>query len=232
MTTMKTVLAVKNENSEKPEIHIQGFIGSSWFFEGNTDKGIKQILDNLGTKDEIDVVINSNGGDVFQGIAIGNLLKANNAKINVIINGIAASAASIIAMAGDTIKIYPNAQMMIHRASTWCEGNVDDFRTTADQLESIDKSVKASYKARFTGSDEELDNVLVSETFMDAETALSYGLVDEIINEKEVSKIDNADEVNEEKVEDILSDVNNKREKRMAAFAAALNKTFGQGDVQ
>lgn len=219
---MKTTLAVKNETSSKPEIHIQGFIGASWFFEGNTDKGIKQILDDLGDKDEIDVVINSNGGDVFQGIAIGNLLKSNRAKINVVISGIAASAASIIAMAGDTIKIYPNAQMMIHRASTWCEGNVDDFRTTADQLESIDKSVKASYKARFTGSDEELENVLVSETFMDAETALNYGLVDEIINEKVKEDAD--------PVEDIIKEVNNTREKRMSAFTAAITKTFGKGE--
>ena len=219
---MQTTLAVKNETGSKPEIHIQGFIGSSWFFEGNTDKGIKQILDELGTKDEIDVVINSNGGDVFQGIAIGNLLKSNSAKINVVINGIAASAASIIAMAGDTIKIYPNAQMMIHRASTWCEGNVDDFRTTADQLDAIDKSVKASYKERFSGSDEELENILVSETFMDAETALNYGLVDEIINEK--VKDDNGS------VEDIIQEVNNAREKRMSAFTAAITKTFGKGE--
>lgn len=219
---MKTTLAVKNETSNKPEIHIQGFIGSSWFFEGNTDKGIKQILDDLGDKEEIDVVINSNGGDVFQGIAIGNLLKSNHAKINVVISGIAASAASIIAMAGDTIKIYPNAQMMIHRASTWCEGNVDDFRTTADQLESIDKSVKASYKARFKESDEELENILVSETFMDAETALNYGLVDEIIAEKSKDEGD--------AVEDIINEVNNAREKRMSAFTAAITKTFGKGE--
>ena len=86
MTTMKTILAVKNESSEKPSIYIQGFIGSSWFFEGTTDKGIKRVLDSLEGKEEIDVVINSNGGDVFQGIAIGNLLKASNAKINIIIN--------------------------------------------------------------------------------------------------------------------------------------------------
>ncbi len=127
MTTMKTFLAVKNEGTV-PQIFIQGFIGSSWFFEGNTDKGIKNILDSLGDQEEIEVVINSNGGDVFQGIAIGNLLKSNKAKINVVINGLAASAASIIAMAGDTIKIYSNAQLMIHRASTYGEGNVDDFR--------------------------------------------------------------------------------------------------------
>ncbi|NGS78309.1 Clp protease ClpP, partial [Staphylococcus aureus] len=153
MTTMKTFLAVKNEGAV-PQICIQGFIGSSWFFEGNTDKGIKNILDSLGDQEEIEVVINSNGGDVFQGIAIGNLLKSNKAKVNVVINGLAASAASIIAMAGDTIKIYNNAQLMIHRASTYGEGNVDDFRTIADTLESIVKAVKASYKTRFNGTTE------------------------------------------------------------------------------
>ena len=61
-------------------------------------------MDSLGDQEEIEVVINSNGGDVFQGIAIGNLLKSNKAKVNVVINGLAAGAASIIAMAGDTIK--------------------------------------------------------------------------------------------------------------------------------
>lgn len=220
---MKTILAVKNEDTDKPSIHIQGFIGSSWFFEGNTDKGIKNILDSLGDKEEIDVVINSNGGDVFQGIAIGNLLKANKAKINIIINGLAASAASIIAMAGDSIKIFPNAQLMIHRASTWAEGNVDVFRQTADQLESIDKSVKASYKDRFNGSDEELDQLLIAEKFMDAEAALNYGLVDEIIDATQIDPLEDDDE----DVETVMNQVNDEREKRMAAFTAALEKAFG-----
>lgn len=224
MTTMKTILAVKNEDTEKPSIHIQGFIGSSWFFEGTTDKGIKKVLDSLDGKEEIDVVINSNGGDVFQGIAIGNLFKANKAKINIIINGVAASAASIIAMAGDSIQIYPNAQLMIHRASTWAEGNVDVFRQTADQLESIDKSVTASYKSRFNGSDEELTDLLVAEKYLDAESALNYGLVDEIID---ASQVDPLEEDDDEVVEAVLNQVNEDREKRMAAFTAALNKAFG-----
>lgn len=225
MTTMKTILAVKNEDTKKPSIHIQGFIGSSWFFEGTTDKGIKRVLDSLDGKEEIDVVINSNGGDVFQGIAIGNLLKANKAKINIIINGVAASAASIIAMAGDTIQIYPNAQLMIHRASTWAEGNVDVFRQTADQLESIDKSVKASYQSRFNGTDDELDELLIAEKYMDAETAVNYGLVDEIINDVQVEPI--KEDGNEENVDSVLNQVSEEREKRMAAFAAALEKAFG-----
>lgn len=216
--TMKTFLAV-NDEGEKPVIHIQGFIGADWFIEGNTDTKVKRILDGLGDQKEIDVVINSNGGDVFQGIAIGNLLKENKAKINMIINGIAASAASIIAMAGDTIQIYSNAQLMIHRASTFDGGNVDDFRRIADQLDSIDKSVKASYMNRFNGSVDELQELLVAETFMDAETALSKGLVDEIINDSA-----STEEPEEEK---LLKEVQAQREMRMAAFANALEKTFG-----
>lgn len=211
MTTMKTFLAVKNEGAV-PQIFIQGFIGSSWFFEGNTDKGIKNILDSLGDQEEIEVVINSNGGDVFQGIAIGNLLKSNKAKVNVVINGLAASVASIIAMAGDTIKIYNNAQLMIHRASTYGEGNVDDFRTIADQLESIDKSVKASYKTRFNGTDEALQELLEKESFMDAETALSYGLVDEIIDAENSS---GTEAKKEQSVEEILNDVKEKEQKKL-----------------
>ena len=221
MTTMKTFLAVKNEGTV-PQIFIQGFIGSSWFFEGNTDKGIKNILDSLGDQEEIEVVINSNGGDVFQGIAIGNLLKSNKAKVNVVINGLAASAASIIAMAGDTIKIYNNAQLMIHRASTYGEGNVDDFRTIADQVESIDKT-------RFNGTDEALQELLEKESFMDAETALSYGLVDEIIDAENSA---GTEAKKEQSVEEILNDVEEKRAEKIAAFTAALNKTFGQGDAK
>jgi enoyl-CoA hydratase/carnithine racemase len=101
------------------------------------------------------------------------------------------------------------------------------FRQTADQLESIDKSVKASYQSRFNGTDDELENLLVAEKFMDAETALKYGLVDEIIDATPITPLQEDDEEDEESIETVLNQVNEEREKRMAAFAAALEKAFG-----
>ncbi|MBX4224223.1 ATP-dependent Clp protease proteolytic subunit, partial [Enterococcus faecium] len=109
------------------------------------------------------------------------------------------------------------------------EGNVDDFRTIADHLESIDKSVKASYKTRFNGTDEALQELLEKESFMDAETALSYGLVDEIIDAENSS---GTEAKKEQSVEEILNEVEEKRAEKIAAFTAALNKTFGQGDAK
>lgn len=213
---MDTFLNV-NKELEIPQLQIQGFIGSSWFFDGNTDQGVQEALNELGDQKEIDVIINSNGGDTFQGIAIGNILKANSAKINIIINGIAASAASIIAMAGDTVKMYPNAQLMIHKAWTYADGNAKELHKTAETLEKVDESVMTSYKARFNGSDKALETLLDNETFMTAEDAINYGLADEIIEEK--TKDDNETET-QKLVENVLAE----RENKILAFTKVLEK--------
>lgn len=211
---MKTALNV-SKDGKIPEITIQGFIGNSWFFEGISDTGIQDALDSLAEHQEINVVINSNGGDVFQGIAIGNLLKAHSAKINIIINGIAASAASIVAMAGDTVKMYPNAQLMVHKAWTYEEGNAKALKKAAERLDKIDESVITSYEKRFNGTRDELNKLLDNETFMTAEEAIGYGLADSIV---EVTEEDDTTKL----VKDVLAE----RKNKMLAFTNVLENTF------
>ncbi len=98
--------------------------------------------------EDIELEINSYGGDVFLGIDLMNTLRGHAGNVTIIITGIAASAASIIAMGANTIKMYSNTQLMVHNAWTYAAGNAKELRKVADDLESIGESVLASYTHR------------------------------------------------------------------------------------
>lgn len=130
--------------------------------------------------EEIELSINSYGGDVFLGIDIGNTLKAHKGKVTVTITGIAASAASILCMGADVIKAYKNTQMMVHNAWTIVMGNAKELRKAADDLDSVGESVLASYTHRIDA--DTAAKLLDDETYLSASKALEYGLIDEIID--------------------------------------------------
>lgn len=133
--------------------------------------------------DTIDVRINSNGGNVFDGIAIHNLLRASGKKVNVEVIGLAASIASVIAMAGDTVTMYPASQMMIHNCWTLACGNAAQFRELADQMDKIMESSKVAYLEK-TGDKltaEKLQALLDGESYLTAAECLELGLCDQII---------------------------------------------------
>lgn len=132
--------------------------------------------------EDITLEINSYGGDVFTGIDIMNTLRAHKGNVTVVITGIAASAASVMAMGADTIKMYSNTQLMIHNAWTIARGNAKDFRKVADDLESIGESVLASYTHRVDA--DTVKKLLDEETYMSASKAKEHGFIDEILNEK------------------------------------------------
>lgn len=182
----------KGENEYK--LTVYGSIGG-WFSENNAEAVRRKIQDVKAEK--IHVHINSGGGSAFDGVAICNLLKQHNAEIIVHIDGWAASAASVIAMAGDKIIMPSNTMMMIHQASTIEYGNADLFEKTARDLRKIDSALAASYKKRFVGTDEELKQLLKDETWLTAEEAVALGLADEIADEIE---IDDTQEDEEEEV--------------------------------
>ena len=100
-----------------------------------------------------------------------------------IIDGLAASVASVIAMAGDTVKMYPTSQMMIHNCWTYCQGNANELRKIADQMDGIMESSKIAYlsKAKDKLPKETLDELLDEETYLTAQMCYDYGLCDEII---------------------------------------------------
>src|SRR5699024_2094138 len=123
----------------------------------------------------VTVEIASNGGDVFAGSEIYSLLKGYDNDVTVNIVGLAASAASVIAMAGDTIKIAPTAQIMIHKAWTDSQGNADDLEHQANVLGTIDQSIASAYENKTGMSQDELLQMMSNETWLTAKDAVDKG---------------------------------------------------------
>lgn len=165
------------------EIMIYGDISTydSWWDDSAvTPQKFNDELKALGDVDEINVRINSNGGSVFAGVAIHSMLKRHSAKITVFIDGIAASIASVIAMAGDEIVMPVGSMLMIHNPWTFAMGNAKDFRKLADDLDTIGASMTDVYAAR-TGIDrEELLGLLEAETWLSASQAVEKGFATRI----------------------------------------------------
>jgi len=159
----------------------------SWWGDEVTPKQFKEDLDALGDITQLNIYINSGGGDVFAGQAIHSMLKRHSATKTVYVDGLAASIASVIAMAGDTIIMPTNAMMMIHKCWTIALGNADDMRKMADDMDKIDESIVAAYVGK-TGLDkEDIIDLMTEETWMTAEDAMSYGFIDEIEESKQVA---------------------------------------------
>lgn len=137
----------------------------------------KNFLNDLRTvaTDEVDVEINSPGGDVFAGLAIHNGLRASGKKINVRVLGLAASAASLVAMAGDTIEMPENAFMMVHNPWGFAMGGADEMRSTADVLDKIGTGLVSTYAKRTGKTNEEIAALLDAETWMTAQEAVDAG---------------------------------------------------------
>ena len=167
-------LEIKNEAEGTIELFMYGTVGYSVYLNG-----IKYALGDV-VGNEINVHINSYGGDLFEGIAIKNFLLNRPEKINVYIDGIAASAASVIAMAGDHIVMPSDAQMMIHNPWTYTMGNAKELRKTADDLDKAQTSLEKSYLNRFKGTEDELKTLLDEETYLTADEAVLFGLADKI----------------------------------------------------
>jgi ATP-dependent protease ClpP protease subunit len=173
--------------ADVPELLIYDEIGPWWL--GMIDgKVIADALRSLGSVPEIGVRINSPGGDVFEGLAIYNQLSKHAAKIRIEIDGLAASIASIIAMAGDRIRIAENAMLMIHDPWTITVGGTAEHTKAAEILAKIKtESLVPTYAAR-TGLDaEELATLLSDETWLSASEAVEKGFADELVPNKGVS---------------------------------------------
>lgn len=145
-------IEIRNETETAADLCFFGDINSEslgewqkYFPEDKAPKDVQDFLDQLDGVSKINVHINSGGGSVFGGIAIYNILKRYNAEIIVYVEGLAASIASVIAMAGDRIIIPENAQMMIHKPSSIAWGNADDMRKEADILDGCQKVILNTY---------------------------------------------------------------------------------------
>ena len=141
---------------------------------------VSNIL-NDDNDDDVAVDIASDGGDVFAASEIYTLLKKYSGKVTVNIEGLAASAASVIAMAGDQVNISPTAQIMIHKAWGSVDGNADEFAHQATVLSGIDESIASAYEAKTGMKQADLLHLMSQETWLTAQEAVDKGFADEIM---------------------------------------------------
>jgi ATP-dependent protease ClpP protease subunit len=170
---------------KRAEVLIHEPIGENWYGDGLTSKRFLKELAGIGDVDEILVRINSPGGAVFDSIAIYNALKAHGAKIEVLIEGLAASGASVIAMAGEKIKMGIGAKYMIHNPWTFAMGDAQEMREIADVLDDIGESLLDIYEDR-TGQDRgDLKAMMDAETWLGTAAAIEKGFADESDGEEQ-----------------------------------------------
>lgn len=160
----------------KAEVYLYDEIGG-W---GITAKEFAKEIKGLGDIKHIDLHIHSPGGDVFEGMAIYNLLKNHPAKITVHVDGLAASMGSVIAMAGDTILMPENAMMMIHKPWGIQGGDADDMRKYAELLDKVEGTLVSAY-TRSGKSADEIKELLKAETWYTGEEAVTAGFADKVI---------------------------------------------------
>jgi ATP-dependent Clp protease protease subunit len=162
------------------EIVMYGIIGETFFGDGISAKQFSDELAKLpDTVKNITLRINSPGGDVFDGITIYNRIKQHKAKVTVIVEGLAASIASIIMLAGDEIQIGTGALVMIHLPWTWAAGNRQDLENTINRLIDVEDQLLNIYqkKMKKTGR-AEIRAMLEKETWLDSNQAVDLGLID------------------------------------------------------
>ncbi len=160
--------------------------------EATSPKKVEEGINKAKGKD-IEVEINSGGGSVFAGSEIYTMLKSYEGNITIKIVGIAASAASVIAMAGTTIMMSPTAQLMMHNTSTYSEGNYNDMEKTAEILKSTDNTIANAYRLKSGKTQEELLDLMNKETWLTAEKAKEMNLIDEIMFQEEFDLVATTD---------------------------------------
>lgn len=178
------------------KINIKGpIVGNSdawiyeWFgIEVASPNSVNKAIEEA-NGDEIEVEINSGGGSVFAGSEIYTALKSYKGNVTVKIVGLAASAASVIAMSGKKIIMSPTAQMMMHNVSSRVSGDYRDMEHTAEILKNANETIANAYRLKSGMSQEDLLSMMDKETWMTAEKAKGYGLIDEVMFEDEVTLV-------------------------------------------
>lgn len=159
-----------------------------WFgFEYTAPKTVADALNSVEADEDIDVDINSGGGEIYAGSEIYTLLKNHNGKVTVNIYGLSASSASIVAMAGDVVRMSPTSQMMIHNVSTSADGDYRDMDKTSDTLKKANDALANAYVLKTGINKDELLSMMNEETWLNSDVAVEKGFADEImfVNENE-----------------------------------------------
>ena len=213
---------------------------------GISSKVFQQELASV-TANRITVHLNSPGGEVFDGVAIYRALKDHPAHVTVRIDGVAASIASVIAMAGDKVVMTKRAMMMIHEPYAMAAGTADDMRKAAVALDKMGDTIGGIYSDRAGGTVTEWRAVMAKETWYSDEEAVAAGLADEVVADKaarnsfDLSRFRNAPSPEDEADVEATSDINEETQEpaqpdagagaRLAAAAAALEVSNAHSDA-
>lgn len=182
---MKKFWDVKQSaDGNKGEIYIFGeIVRYKWDEEDTTAVSFQKDLKALGDVEEITLHINSPGGSVFEGIAIGNMLKNHSAKVTAYVDALAASIASVITVSCDHVVMPENSMLMIHNPMMGQWGNAKQLRKAADDLDKIAEASVVTYLAKANGAltEEKIKQIMDEETWLSAKEAKEIGLCDEVI---------------------------------------------------
>lgn len=182
------IRASEEQGRDERTIGIYDVIGADyWTGGGFTAKRMSAALRALG-KGPVTVAINSPGGDMFEGIAMYSMLREHPGEVTIKVMGLAASAASIIAMGGDTVKIARPAFLMIHNCWLLAVGNRHDLRDIADQIEPFDAAMADVYAARTGDDPKAMAKLMDRETWIGGSAAVDQGFADALLDSEEVKK--------------------------------------------
>lgn len=178
------MITVQAKGNKRAEIRVYGRIGEGFFSEGVTAKSVREQLDEAGDVTDIDVLVNSPGGNVWDGLAIANILATHPAEVHAQVDGLAASAASIITSAADFVTMGKGAMMMVHSPWALFTGNAEDLRKMADTLDKVESGMLDIYEGRTEMARDELLALLRAETWMTAQEAVEMGFADDVVVDK------------------------------------------------
>ena len=175
----------KDASTGERVLRLDGMItDDEWLADIFDSKTAKQFKAELNSSDgDITVWINSEGGDCFAAAQIYNALKDYRGKVRVLIDAVAFSAASVIAMAGDVIEISPVGLIMIHNPFSWTEGDSAELRAAADMLDEVKETIINAYELKTHLPRKKLAQMMDDETFLHAQAAVELGFADKIIGE-------------------------------------------------
>jgi ATP-dependent Clp endopeptidase proteolytic subunit ClpP len=179
---MKKGFSIQAKGKKEVDIYIYEEIGAGWL-GGISAKQFAGELKKAGDPEQINLRINSPGGSVFDGIAIYNELRRHKARVVVDIDGLAASIASVVAMAGDEIRMAENALLMIHDPWTVVGGSAAELRETADMMDKVKDSLVSTYGKQTGLEESEISDLMAAETWMSADEAMERGFISAVTEE-------------------------------------------------
>lgn len=212
-------------------ISIFDVIGADYWGDGVTASRIAGALRSLNGAD-VTVNINSPGGDMFEGLAIYNLLREYDGKVTVKVLGLAASAASIIAMAGDDVQIGRGAFLMIHNCWVYAMGNRHDLAQIAADMEPFDNAMSDIYQARSGLDADTIGKMMDGETYIGGSEAVAKGFADSLLSADEIADDDDSPTAALRKLDALLAKTDTPRSERRKLLKALSGSKPGAASDQ